>query len=226
MINQFLSPFFSLRDDQWGGSDEKRFRFLKETVLTVKKAIPENTPLLVKLNTNDHTPKEGVVPELAAKYAQWLDELGIDAIEVSSGTGFYSPMNMCRGDVPVAEFAAPLSWWMKPLAKMALKCWVGNFELEEAYHLDTAKKIKPSIGNTALCLVGGIRSKARMEEILNNGQADFLSMSRPFIREPTIVKKMREGKADKVACESCYKCLAAPGAEIPVKCYNKGFPSK
>ena len=45
--------------------------------------MPEGMPLLVKMNTHDYTPKEGIVPTLAVKYAKWLVELGIDGLEVS-----------------------------------------------------------------------------------------------------------------------------------------------
>jgi 2,4-dienoyl-CoA reductase-like NADH-dependent reductase (Old Yellow Enzyme family) len=63
-----------------------------------------------------------------------------------------------------------------------------------------------------------------MQEILQNGFADFISMSRPFIREPNIVNRIRKGQADAVACVSCNKCFAAIANLMPVKCYNKGIP--
>jgi 2,4-dienoyl-CoA reductase-like NADH-dependent reductase (Old Yellow Enzyme family) len=63
-----------------------------------------------------------------------------------------------------------------------------------------------------------------MTEILEKHYADGISMCRPFIREPLIVKKIKEGKASAVACVSCNRCLAAVPANIPVQCYNKGFP--
>jgi 2,4-dienoyl-CoA reductase-like NADH-dependent reductase (Old Yellow Enzyme family) len=69
LVNQFLSPFFTARDDAWGGSDENRFRFLKEVVLEIRKYLPEGMPLLIKLNAHDYTPQKGITPPLAAKYA-------------------------------------------------------------------------------------------------------------------------------------------------------------
>lgn len=224
LINEFLSPFFNRRDDQWGGSDENRFRFLKEIVLSVKKILPEGLPLLVKLNTHDHTPQEGITIPLAAKYAEWLASLGIDGLEVSCGTATFSPMNVTRGEVPLKEFVQPLPWWQKPLARIIINRWVGKYNLEEGYNLEAAKMIKPVLGQIPLLVVGGFRNKARMEEVVGNQQADFISMSRPFIREPFIVKKFKEGKAHTVACVSCNKCSAAVVlSERPLRCYHKGL---
>jgi 2,4-dienoyl-CoA reductase-like NADH-dependent reductase (Old Yellow Enzyme family) len=69
-----------------------------------------------------------------------------------------------------------------------------------------------------------MRQAAHMEKVLKDGIADFISMSRPFIREPNIVNKIKEGGADSVACVSCNKCFAAAANFMPVYCYNKGFP--
>ena len=224
LINQFLSPFFNRRHDDWGGSDESRFRFLKEICLETQKVLPENIPLLVKLNTHDHTVPEGITPVLAAKYAEWLVEQGVDGLEISCGTSVFSPMDVCRGDVPVKEFLLRVPWWQKPLGKLMLNRWVGKYDLEEGWNLEAAKLIKPRLGQVPLLLVGGMRTRAKMEEILEHNYADFISMSRPFIREPFIVKQLKEGEKDSVACVSCNKCTAAVVLnEMPIRCYNKGF---
>jgi 2,4-dienoyl-CoA reductase-like NADH-dependent reductase (Old Yellow Enzyme family) len=101
-----------------------------------------------------------------------------------------------------------------------------KYNLEEGYNLEAAKMIKPVLGNTPLFLVGGMRTVAHMEEVLKSNYADFISMSRPFIREPFLVNKIKEGKMDKVSCVSCNRCLAAVPNELPIYCYNKGFPKK
>ncbi len=221
LINQFLSPFFNTRDDAWGGSDENRFRFLKEIIVETKKELPEKMLLLVKLNTNDYTPREGITPLLAKQYAWWLSELGIDGLEISCGTPIYSFMNMCRGDVPVKEILDGLSRWKKPVGKRMLSALVGKYDLQEGYNLEAAKMIKPVIGKVPLFLVGGLRSLSYMEEILEQGYVDFISMSRPFIREPFLVKRFKEGKVDVASCVSCNKCLAAVANNMPVKCYYR-----
>lgn len=224
LVSEFLSPYFNVRKDAWGGSDENRFRFLKEILREVKSRVPEGFPVLVKLNTHDHTPKEGVTPRLAKTYAAWLAQWGADGIEVSSGTTNYSYMNMCRGDVPTADLLKSLSWWEKPLGRIMIGRLEGKYDLEEGYNLEGAKLIKPVLGHTPLLLVGGLRTISHMEEILERGYADFISMSRPFIREPFLVNRIKRGEITKVSCVSCNRCLAAVANDLPAYCYHKAFP--
>lgn len=225
LLCEFLSPYFNIRTDSWGGSDENRFRFIKAVYQTVEKVVPDDYPVMVKLNTNDYTPQEGITPTLAVTYAKWLSELGIDALEVSCGATNYSYMNMCRGNVPAKELVQSLSWWEKPIGKLMIGKLEGNYDLEEGYNREAAQMIKPVLGDVPLMLVGGMRTVAHMEDVLEANEADLISMSRPFIREPFLVNKIKEGKMEKVSCVSCNRCLAAVPNGFPVYCYNKGFPS-
>jgi len=224
LINQFLSPFYNERKDRWGGSDKNRFRFLKEIIIEVRSMLPANMPVLIKLNSNDFTPQKGIVPGLAATYAKWLADLNIDLLEVSCGSVDFAPFNECRGDIPVEEMTTSFPWWKRPFIKAMLKSWVGKYDLEEGYNLDAAKRIKPALGEIPLAVVGGIRRLNHMEEIVAKKKSDFLSMSRPFIREPDIVKKFRQNKANTVSCISCNRCVAAILYHLPIRCYQKGLP--
>jgi 2,4-dienoyl-CoA reductase-like NADH-dependent reductase (Old Yellow Enzyme family) len=221
LVNQFLSPFFNKRTDPWGGSDENRFRFIKEVVLEIRKNISDAMMLLVKLNTQDFTPRKGITPELAKRYSAWLAELPIDGLELSCGTISYSPFNMSRGDVPTEEIIFSFPLLRKIPARILLKRREGKFNMEEGYNLEAARLIKPVIGEVPLLVVGGLRRVDHMDDVIRNGFADFISMSRPFIREPNIVNRIREGKAEAVSCVSCNKCFAAIPNDLPVRCYNK-----
>lgn len=221
LINQFLSPFYNRRNDRWGGSEENRFRFIKEVVLGVKKAVSPDFPVLVKLNSNDYTPQDGITPELAKRYAGRLAETGVDAVEVSCGTGSYSNMNIWRGEVPVDELVGGMPYWKKPIGWAILKRMSGKYDLEEGYNLQAARIIKPAMGDTPLILVGGLRGLSRMEEILEKRHAEFVSMSRPLIREPNLVRKFKEGKSDEATCVSCNRCLAASVNGMEVRCYYR-----
>jgi 2,4-dienoyl-CoA reductase-like NADH-dependent reductase (Old Yellow Enzyme family) len=221
LINQFLSPFYNTRNDGWGGSEEGRFRFLEHVFTDIKRAIPKETPILIKLNTHDHTPRQGVTPELAVHYAQRLAGIGVDAVEISSGSTFYSFMDMCRGSVPVQELVDTMPFFKKPIARIMMNRLVGKYDLEEGYHLQAAKTIKPVLGEIPLVLVGGMRTVSYMEEIIEKGYADFISMSRPFVREPVLVKRIEAGKTDRASCVSCNKCLGAIANRMPLRCYCK-----
>ena len=224
LVSQFLSPFFNRRTDGWGGSDENRFRFLKEIVLETRRVLPKGVPILVKLNTHDHTPQEGVTLPLATEYAKWLAELKIDGVELTCGTQLYSSFNVFRGEVPVPELVKALPWWQKSLGRLLLNRMVGKYDLQEGYNLEAAKMVKPAVGQVPVFLVGGLRRASHMEEILEKGYADFISMCRPFIREPFLVKRIREGKTSAAACVSCNMCAAAVLNNMPIRCYAKGFP--
>ncbi|MBN1829617.1 MAG: NADH:flavin oxidoreductase [Deltaproteobacteria bacterium] len=226
LVNEFLSPFFNRRKDGWGGSDVNRFRFLKEIVEIVRRQLNGEKAVLVKLSSNDHTPTNGITPFLAGVYAKWLADLGIDGLELSCGSSLFSFMNMCRGDVPAKEMIAGLPFWKRPVAKLVFRKLVGKYDFTEGYNLEAAKILKPLIGKTPLLLVGGMRSAAYMAEILEKGYADGISMSRPFVREPLLVKRLREGKTEVASCVSCNKCLAAVANDRPLRCYVKGFSTE
>jgi 2,4-dienoyl-CoA reductase-like NADH-dependent reductase (Old Yellow Enzyme family) len=220
LISQFLSPFYNDRNDDWGGSDENRFRFLAKITKEITSVLPERTPLLVKLNVHDYTPKEGITPPLAAKYARWLNGLGIVGIELSCGTAF-SFMNMCRGDVPLDELVEGLAWWQKPVGRLTLNRLVGGYGFRGAYNLEAAKAIRPACGDSKVILVGGLRSLVQMEETVRQGHADFISMCRPFIREPSLVRRARRGETTTASCVSCNKCFAAMVNGSPIRCYHR-----
>ena len=102
--------------------------------------------------------------------------------------------------------------------------YLANQFLSPFFNHRTDVWVKPVLKKTPLLVVGGIRRAAHMEKILNKGWADFISMSRPFIREPNLVKRIKEGRADSVSCVSCNKCFVAVANDMPVRCYHKGFP--
>ena len=221
LISQFLSPFFNKRTDSWGGSDENRFRFLKDVIESCRRNMPDGMPVMVKLNSDDFLSGKGVTPELAVGYASRLNEIGVDAIELSCGVATYSFLTMCRGEVPVKEFISDLPAWKKPFAYMLMKSLEGKHALEEGYNLSVAALIKPVLNNTLLSVVGGFRSLTTMEQVISGGQSDLVSVCRPFIREPKLLDKFRNGKSNESTCTSCNKCLAAVFHGRPLRCYEK-----
>lgn len=87
---------------------------------------------------------------------------------------------------------------------------------DEGYFEVTGRKIKQKIGDMPLILVGGHRSLTKMQR-LREDFVDYISMSRPFIREPDLVEKFKKGK-ERADCISCNKCFKAP---IIIQCMVK-----
>jgi 2,4-dienoyl-CoA reductase-like NADH-dependent reductase (Old Yellow Enzyme family) len=219
LIDQFLSPFFNKRTDEWGGSDENKYRILRKTIQTCRKEMNGNMALTVKLNTDDYTPKQGITPDLAKKYAGWLAQDGIDGLEPSQGTLAFSPMNVCRGDVPISEILKSMPLWMRPIGWLVLRRMVGKYDVEEGWNLSGANLMKTAIGNTPLFLTGGLRKLITMQKIVEDGKADFISLCRPLIREPNLVNKFKTGQAEVATCTSCNKCLGAALNGVPIRCF-------
>jgi 2,4-dienoyl-CoA reductase-like NADH-dependent reductase (Old Yellow Enzyme family) len=75
-----------------------------------------------------------------------------------------------------------------------------------AFAREVAKRFKATIG-VPLILVGGIRSYTVAEKLVEDGIADFISLSRPFIRGLHLVARWRSGDTKKSACGSCNMCF-------------------
>ena len=224
LISGFLSPHYNTRGDQWGGSDENRFRFLKEIISQIKTILPKGFPLLVKLNSHDYTKEEGISMDIAIKYARWLEDLKVDGLEVSCGTALGTTWNMCRGDIPVEEMTKSFPLERQDQLRDYFSALKGKYDLTEPYNLDAAKSIKSKVFKMPVFAVGGWRNFNDMEDAVSKGETDFISMCRPFIREPNLIKRFEEGKTKMASCKNCNKCLAALPNDIPVRCYFKDFP--
>ena len=96
-----------------------------------------------------------------------------------------------------------------------------KFGVYDGFNLEDSRVIKPALGRIPLMAVGGMRNVQHMEEVVNQGQAEFISICRPFIREPSLVKKIREGKTEEASCKYCNKCFAAVVHDLPLRCYHR-----
>ena len=81
LINQFLSPLHNLRNDEWGGTPEKRRNFLMDVYTEIRKQVGEDFPVAIKLNSAD-CQKGGFIEEDSLE----VITAGIDLIEISGGT--------------------------------------------------------------------------------------------------------------------------------------------
>jgi 2,4-dienoyl-CoA reductase-like NADH-dependent reductase (Old Yellow Enzyme family) len=91
-----------------------------------------------------------------------------------------------------------------------------NSPNKEAYFLPIARKAR-YVTDLPIVLVGGLRSREVMERVLDEGAADFISLSRPLIREPDLPNRMRDGQGA-ATCISCSQCWPQEG-ELGISCH-------
>lgn len=114
LISQFLSPYTNKRTDEYGGDFEGRTRFLSEIILGIRHVCGPDYPLIVRMNANDFLEGGLTVPD-QIKLAQYLEGLGVDALNISSG--------MYESGWSIIEPSALPEAWKKDLA-LAIKSHV------------------------------------------------------------------------------------------------------
>jgi 2,4-dienoyl-CoA reductase-like NADH-dependent reductase (Old Yellow Enzyme family) len=146
---------------------------------------------MIKMNVDDFV-ENGIDLDESKKIAERLSNIGFAAIETSGG---------------IMEASTRTE---EELGRPILTASQKNIDSKnkEAYYLPYAREIKKVIG-IPLILVGGIRSIDVIEKILSEGSADFVSLSRPLIREPDLPKRWLNGTGSSTAsCISCNACLS------------------
>ncbi len=98
LIGEFLSAYANRRDDAWGGTPDRRMRFLREIVAAIRARC--SLPLSVRLSA-DELVDQGNRIEDTLRIAQVLAADGVDAISVSAGVyESFNALSMVSGDVP------------------------------------------------------------------------------------------------------------------------------
>jgi 2,4-dienoyl-CoA reductase-like NADH-dependent reductase (Old Yellow Enzyme family) len=138
--------------------------------------------VLVKLGVQDGFPG-GLEFHEGKRAAQDLAEWGFDALEISSGLRGIGYEN--------SEFRPGIN------------------QLErEAYFREWCRDIRRSV-SVPVMMVGGLRTLDLMEQVIQNQEADFVSLSRPLIREPGIINAWKNKDRQRATCISCNKCFDA-----------------
>lgn len=225
LLHDFLSPYGNRRTDKWGGCLENRTRIVELII----KGIKEKTklPVWIKLSTEDNR-KGGMNIEDSVKICKRLEAAGCDAVEVSCGT-VQDGMNTMRSKrmpmqavfkyrEPCASFPAWLNKIALPAANIVNPLIKQPSPLEN-FNVENAQIIRKTV-SIPVIVVGGIHDTDDMQEIIASGKADFVSMCRPFICEPDLAKKMKNGQ-QKAKCIMCNYCGLVIEKE-PTRClYGK-----
>ncbi|MEN8141535.1 MAG: NADH:flavin oxidoreductase [Thermodesulfobacteriota bacterium] len=190
LINQFLSAHTNQRGDDYGGSLEKRCRFLQEVYARVRQEVGPDYPVLLKLNGADFV-AGGLSNDEAVAVAKVMDGAGIDGIEVSGGTTASGKEGPIRVKIKGVE--------------------------QEAYNLALARPIKEAVACPVL-VVGGMRSFEVVERAIDDDGMDLVALARPLIREPDLARRWQQGDRAKAKCISCNGCFKPGLKEGGIAC--------
>ena len=167
LINQFLSPLDNQRTDEYGGSLDNRMRFLVETYQAVREAVGSDFPVAVKLNSSDGQ-EGGFSEDESLTVIQRLADLGVDLVEISGGT----------------------------LEKPTFSTNTGDKEdsARGVYFSDFATRVKQlDLHGPVVCLTGGFRTPADMEDALEQGITDMIGIARPLVLQPDMPQHILDG---------------------------------
>lgn len=183
LLSECLSAHTNKRTDSWGGSDPaNRRRLPLKIVEAVRKKLPKDKALLVKLNGSDFLPPDGIEPDEAAETSAQLEAAGVQMVEVSCG---------------MYETGAGLA-----AARHV------NHPEEEAYLLPLATAVAARV-HIPVATVGGYKTTPVILRPIGEG-IDLVSLSRTLVREPDFPAKIQTGRSHEARCISCNKCFGIP----------------
>lgn len=90
-------------------------------------------------------------------------------------------------------------------------------EEQEPYFRDRAAQVKQAV-SVPVMVVGGIRSLEMAQDVIESGDADLISMCRPFIREPGLIARWQRGETTPARCISCNRCLGSAARGETLAC--------
>jgi 2,4-dienoyl-CoA reductase-like NADH-dependent reductase (Old Yellow Enzyme family) len=161
LLSEFLSPLANRRTDGYGGELRNRARALLEAVASIRAAVGPEFPVAVKLNSADFQ-KGGFAFEESLQVVQWLEEAGVDLVEISGGT-----------------YEQPKLLGLEGMEEEEPQNVAASTKLREAYFVDFALAMQEKV-SIPLMVTGGFRQRAAMEQAIESGSADLIGIGRPM----------------------------------------------
>jgi 2,4-dienoyl-CoA reductase-like NADH-dependent reductase (Old Yellow Enzyme family) len=171
LLGQFLSPIYNERDDEYGGSLENRCRIVIEIAEAIRDRVGPDYPIGIRVS-----------------YDEFMGEVGVDAddgdeiVRILNATGLFDYFNVSGITYHTFHFlAAPMT------------------AQKDAHFVPNAVRAKKVVENKIPVLVASvIKDIDRCAQVIGDGEADLVGMTRAHIADPNIVKKAQEGKKDEI----------------------------
>ncbi|SEW25743.1 oxidoreductase [Natrinema salifodinae] len=217
IVQQFLSPFYNRRGDEFGGSPEARLEFLALVHDEIRDRAGD-VPLLTKVPAETPAPPSPIVRRKLSlddgvEIARRLERIGYDAV-VPVQTSVVWDMSIVRGEHPErawanealreeydAAFGGPTR---RRLVALANRLQSFQYDFEPAWNEDFCRRVRDRVSIPVLA-EGGIRERAEMDRLLgasggveesdgNKGAAcDMVGLARPFYAEPRLGARLLGG---------------------------------
>jgi len=165
LLAQFLSPTTNQRTDTYGGSLENRARLIIEISQEIRRRTSGSFTVGIKLNSVEFQDK-GFGTEEAATLCKLLEDNSFDFVELSGGT--YEQL----------AFGHKRESTIK----------------REAFFIEFAEKITPSLSKTRTYVTGGLKTASAMVDALNT--VDGVGLARPVCLEPELPRQIISGEVD------------------------------
>lgn len=230
LLDQLLSPFWNRRDDEFGGTVERRasvLRLIRERIaeragadftVTVKVPVGEKAPPFTRHTTWD----EGIA------LCRLVEDFGYDSVtpvEVS----VFPDTTLSRGGIPSsiwsnkamqARFRAASPRRSERAVLIAGYVAGGAMaRFTPVWNRSRFVATKAAVSIPVLA-VGGIRDTAQVDEILDGDQADLVGIGRPFYAEPDLAARVLGGRPEPGLCQYSNLCVPAQMLGMKGACYN------
>jgi len=230
LVDQFLSPFYNRRDDEFGGSFDRRAHILEvirrrvaehagdDFTCTVKVPVGEKAPPFTPRTTWD----EGL------RLAQRCEEFGYDAV-TPVHVSVLPDTTLSRGGIPSSL------WRNKAMVTRFQRAAPGAFEravlragyviggvsapFRPVWNRSRFTAVKRLVG-VPVFAVGGIRTGEEVRSILDRGEADMVGIGRPFYAEPDLAARILGDEAAVGLCRNSNLCVPAQMLGMKGVCYN------
>lgn len=241
LFTQFLSSGINDRTDEYGGPLENRARFLLDVVHAIRAEVGPDFHLQVKISATEYNnalmPWEGKGNTVAetVQVCRWLEQAGVDALHVSTGSMFPHPRNpagMFPLDVAVRTYDTMASSGLHTFRNYVIfRTWPFSRAFKwrweqargqkiEGISLSDASTVKHAVGIPVIC-TGGFQTASVIRKAILRGDCDAVSMARPLIANNDLVQQFAAGRdRPLVPCTYCNRCLVNV-IENPLGCYEE-----
>lgn len=229
LLDQFLSPFYNRRTDEFGGSLENRARVLRLIRESVAERAGPDFACTVKVPAEvaplgmPHATRQEAI-ELSRLVQEW----GFDAVTPVTVSAL-PDTTLARGDAPtnlrtnkaMVQRLRRASPQRSRRASLRFGYWWAGKRapFEPVWNRDLFAAVKRQV-SIPVFAVGGIRTAAEVGEILDGGLADMVGIGRPFYAEPDLAARILAGDDAPRACRNSNRCVPAQMLGMPGACYN------